>query len=98
EIRNPRSTIGDRLDLPTTLIIVARHIHTTLLRNADMPFPTLLREYDHHHALIGRRVTVRSPPHPPITGTCRGLDHTGRLLIKDRRATHRIIAGHVDLI
>ena len=97
EIGNRQSAIGNRLDLTTTLITLARHIHTTLLRNADMPFPTLLREYDDHHALIGRRVTVRSPTHPPITGTCRGLDHTGRLLIKDRRATHRIIAGHVEL-
>jgi biotin-(acetyl-CoA carboxylase) ligase len=86
------------VDLTTTLITLARHIHTTLLRNADAPFPTLLREYDHHHALIGRRVTVLSPTHPPITGKCGGLDHTGRLLIKDRRATHRIIAGHVEFI
>jgi BirA family biotin operon repressor/biotin-[acetyl-CoA-carboxylase] ligase len=97
QIRNPQSDIRHPLDLTTTLVTLARHIHATLLRNADVPFPTLLREYDHHHALIGCRVTVYSPTHPPITGTCRGLDHTGRLLIQDRRATHRIIAGHVEL-
>jgi biotin-(acetyl-CoA carboxylase) ligase len=85
------------LDLSAILMTVARHLHTTLIRKSEMPFPTLLREYDRHHALVGRTVTVRSPNEPAITGKCEGLDNTGRLLLRNRRRMHRVIAGHVEL-
>lgn len=93
EIANSKSP----LDLTAILIIVARHLHTTLIRKSEMPFPTLLHEYDRHHALVGRTVTVRSPNETPITGRCQGLDNTGRLLLRNRGVAHRIIAGHVEL-
>lgn len=85
------------LDLTAILITVAHHLHTTLIRKSEMPFPTLLREYDRHHALLGRKVTVRSPNEAPITGRCQGLDNTGRLLLQNRGRVQRIIAGHVEL-
>jgi BirA family biotin operon repressor/biotin-[acetyl-CoA-carboxylase] ligase len=85
------------IDLTTVLITLARHLHTTLIRRSETPFPTLLREYDTHHALVGRSVTVISPNEPPVTGKCFGLDDTGRLLLRNRKRVHRIIAGHVEL-
>jgi BirA family biotin operon repressor/biotin-[acetyl-CoA-carboxylase] ligase len=85
------------IDLTTVLITLARHLHTTLIRRSETPFPTLLREYDTHHALVGRWVTVISPNEPPVTGKCFGLDDTGRLLLRNRGHVHRIIAGHVEL-
>jgi BirA family biotin operon repressor/biotin-[acetyl-CoA-carboxylase] ligase len=91
------STPNSALDLTTTLIILARHLHNTLVRHSEIPFPTLLREYDSHHALVGRTVTVRSPNEPPITGKCQGLDDTGRLLLRNRSRVYRIIAGHIEL-
>ena len=85
------------VDLTTVLITLARHLHTTLIRRSEIPFPTLLREYDTHHALVGRSVTVISPNEAPVTGKCFGLDDTGRLLLRNRARVHRVIAGHVEL-
>jgi BirA family biotin operon repressor/biotin-[acetyl-CoA-carboxylase] ligase len=84
-------------DLTTALITIARHLHMTLIRRSETPFPALLREYDAHHALIGRTVTIISHNESPITGKCFGLDDTGRLLLRSRGHVHRIIAGHVEL-
>jgi BirA family biotin operon repressor/biotin-[acetyl-CoA-carboxylase] ligase len=84
-------------DLTTVLITLARHLHTTLIRRSEIPFPAVLREYDTHHALIGRRVTVISPHESPVSGKCVGLDDKGRLLLRNRARVHRIIAGHVEL-
>jgi BirA family biotin operon repressor/biotin-[acetyl-CoA-carboxylase] ligase len=91
------STQDSRLDLTTALITLARHLHTTLIRRSETPFPTLLREYDAHHALVGRKISVISAHEPPISGKCEGLDDTGRLLLRHRSRLHRIIAGHVEL-
>jgi biotin-(acetyl-CoA carboxylase) ligase len=69
-----------------------------LTHQNERTFAQLLREYDQHHALIGRRVSVLShSSEPPITGTCEGLDAMGRLLLRDRsRTLHHVIAGHVE--
>jgi BirA family biotin operon repressor/biotin-[acetyl-CoA-carboxylase] ligase len=85
------------IDLNTVLITLAHHLHTTLIRRSETPFPMVLRKYDAHHALVGRSVTVISPTEPPVTGKCFGLDDTGRLLLRNRKRVHRIIAGHVEL-
>jgi BirA family biotin operon repressor/biotin-[acetyl-CoA-carboxylase] ligase len=85
------------VDLTTTLITLARHLHTTLIRRSETPFPMLLREYDAHHSLVGRKISVRSAHEPPVYGKCEGLDDTGRLLLRHRSRLHRIIAGHVEL-
>ncbi len=89
---------GGRLDLTEALATVTRHLRRTLARGAEEPFAGLLREYDAHHALIGRRVTVLGEhENSPISGRCEGLDSTGRLLIRDRDKTHRVISGRVLL-
>jgi len=92
-----RRTDADRpFDLTDVVITLARHLHATLVRGQDTPFPALLRAYDRHHALVGRRVTVRSANEPPVCGICRGLDETGRLLLRSGKSVHRVIAGHVE--
>jgi biotin-(acetyl-CoA carboxylase) ligase len=89
---------GQPLDMTAALTTVARHLRTTLLHRDERLFADFLREYDAHHALIGRRVTVIDNGHGPgATGRCEGLDSTGRLLLRDRKTLHRIIAGQVQL-
>ena len=83
-------------DLNAILVTLARHLHAMLIRKSETPFPALLREYDRHHALVGRTVAVLSANEPPVTGKCQGLDDTGRLLLRDRSRLHRIIAGHIE--
>jgi biotin-(acetyl-CoA carboxylase) ligase len=65
----------------------------------DQPFAGLLSEYDAHHALVGRKVSVVATPNePPVSGKCVGLDSIGRLLLRSRAKTHAVIAGHVSLV
>ena len=87
---------GRPLDLTDALATVARHLQQ-MIRNADAPFPTLLREYDRHHALVGKRIRVITGTGPAIIGRCEGLDDTGRLLVRARKELHRVIAGHIEL-
>jgi BirA family biotin operon repressor/biotin-[acetyl-CoA-carboxylase] ligase len=92
-----RRTDADRpFDLTDVVIALARHLHGTLVRGPEQPFPVLLREYDRHHALVGRSVTVRATSEPPVSGVCQGLDDMGRLLLRDGKTVHRVIAGHVE--
>jgi BirA family biotin operon repressor/biotin-[acetyl-CoA-carboxylase] ligase len=90
---------GRSVDMTEALLAVARHLHRTLAHRDQGTFAAALREYDRHHALVGRRVTViGGPGEPAVTGRCEGLDETGRLLLRERRALHRVIAGHVQLL
>jgi BirA family biotin operon repressor/biotin-[acetyl-CoA-carboxylase] ligase len=90
--------ICDRPISPTAAAIaVARHLHQRLAHRDEQTFTAALREYDRCHALVGRSVTITSPD-AVITGICQGLDTAGRLLVRDGRTTHRVIAGHVELI
>jgi BirA family biotin operon repressor/biotin-[acetyl-CoA-carboxylase] ligase len=87
------------VDSTETLIAIARHLHRMLSHRDDQSFAASLREYDQYHALLGKRVTVTgSPGEPAITGRCEGLDDTGRLLLRDRRTLHRVIAGQVRMV
>lgn len=91
-----RAIAGREFDLTDVVAAVGRHLRRTLSSRHTQLFPTFLREYDRHHALVGRVVTIiGQPDEPQITGRCLGLDDMGRLLVKDRRTTHAIIAGHV---
>ncbi len=90
---------GRPVDLTDAAVAVGRHLHRVLAHRDDGTFVAALREYDRHHALLGRRVTVTGgADEPAVTGTCEGLDDTGRLLLRDRRRLHRVIAGHVELL
>lgn len=87
---------GQSPDMTDVLIALAGNIRKRLGRRDESSFPAYLPEYDRHHALVGRTVTVSVDAETPaITGRCEGLDHAGRLLLRDRRTLHRIIAGHV---
>lgn len=89
---------GAPFDMTDTLISVTRHLSRMLIRRYEHSFAGFLREYDHHHALRGQRLTIIAPASaPPITGQCEGIDSTGRLLIRDGPTLRRIVAGHVVL-
>ena len=77
-----------------------RRTCTALLsRRAEQPFAAVLQEYDAHHALVGRTVTVTSTaPSAPVSGRCEGLDDMGRLLLRSRGKLHRVISGQVTLV
>lgn len=90
---------GRPLNKTDVLIELTRQLYPMLTRRAGRPFGAILREYDAHHALVGRRLSVfSSHGRKPIRGTCRGLDSTGRLLISSRGTIHRIVAGQVELL
>lgn len=87
---------GGPLDLSDAVSLVAAHLRLTLSRATDGTFAPLLREYDAHHALLGRNVVVATAPdEPPVHGRCEGLDPMGRLLLRSRGRLHHIIAGQV---
>jgi BirA family biotin operon repressor/biotin-[acetyl-CoA-carboxylase] ligase len=91
--------LGKPIDPTTALIAIAAQVHRLLANRDDQTFRELLREYDQHHALLGRRVTVTNAPgEPVVTGRCEGLDDTGRLLLRERKTLHRVIAGHVQMV
>lgn len=90
---------GRRLDATHVLSTVAAQLHRVWSRGAGHPFGVMLREYDAHHALVGRRVSVVDNGHPPISGKCEGLDEMGRLLLRSRtNKLQRVICGHVQML
>jgi BirA family biotin operon repressor/biotin-[acetyl-CoA-carboxylase] ligase len=89
---------GKPIDPTEALVRIAAHLRELLQRGANRPFAAVLKEYDSHHALIGRRVSVSNTPDGAVlSGKCQGLDGIGRLLLVDGRVTHRIISGQVIL-
>lgn len=89
---------GDAIDITEALIVLASHLRVTLERAAKEPFALLLREYDTHHALLGREVCVTtSNEEPAICGRCEGLDDIGRLLLRSRGKLQRVISGQVEV-
>ena len=86
------------IDMTEALAVVAGHLRVTLDRAEGRSFATLLREYDQHHALIGREVCVTANQHePPICGKCEGLDSMGRLLLRSRGKLEHVISGQVQV-
>jgi BirA family biotin operon repressor/biotin-[acetyl-CoA-carboxylase] ligase len=90
---------GRRIDPTTALAAIARHLVRTLRGRKERPFGGLLKEYDRHHDLVGRRVTVRvGGEGEPISGQCEGLDEQGRLMVRDRGGVQRILTGSVEMM
>ena len=90
---------GKSLEMTGVLVALAERLHRELNHRDEHSFAAVLRDYDRHHALMHRRVTVTGGPgEPAITGTCEGLDQMGRLLVRERATLHRIIAGHVQAL
>lgn len=88
---------GRTLDMTEALVSVASHLRRTIERQAETPFSVLLREYDAHHALVGRTVSVvDGADSVAVTGKCEGLDEMGRLLVRSRAQVHRVISGQVQ--
>ena len=97
-----RGIAGRRLDKTVVLSDVVRRVYEVLSRRDAYPFGLVLREYDEHDALRGRRVTVTvHADREVVRGTCAGLDGAGRLLVREslRRGAppRRIVAGHVQV-
>jgi BirA family biotin operon repressor/biotin-[acetyl-CoA-carboxylase] ligase len=90
---------GKPIDMTTALATVASHLHHMLARRAEQPFSAVLREYDRHHALVGRTVSVVDGAEAKaVSGRCEGLDEMGRLLLRSRTQVHRVISGQVQAI
>lgn len=100
---------GQRFDATGALAALARHLLLIFSRRRGQPFPGLLREYDRHHDLAGRRIMVHAVPisrDVPLNkgdipaflqGRCEGLDDIGRLLLRCGRRLHRLVSGHVEV-
>ena len=92
------SIAGLQFDLTSVLVEIAHALHQKLSRRDEPPFSEMLREYDRHHALVGRRIIITpGADEPPLEGTCVGLDKSGRLLLRTRAGIARVIAGQVHL-
>ncbi len=91
------SVVANRsFELTEVLIGVSQHLRQMLARGAERPFAEILREYDSHHALNGRRVTVAvNEGEVPLSGRVEGLDDMGRLLLRSRSQLHHLISGQV---
>jgi len=88
----------DLLDKTEVLIAIVKQLHPMLMRRAQQPFAKILREYDQHHALIGKRVTIAGNGSDSTSGVCQGLDSMGRLLLRSGTGElQRIIAGQVRI-
>jgi BirA family biotin operon repressor/biotin-[acetyl-CoA-carboxylase] ligase len=82
--------------LTAVLTTIAQRLRQMITIAGESPFSELLREYDSHHALIGRRVTViLGDGEAPLSGKVEGLDSMGRLLLRSRQTLHHVIAGQV---
>ena len=90
---------GRPFDLTDTLAKITSHLRRMIESRADQPFALLLKEYDAHHALVGRNVRVFDATEAAgVSGRCEGLDEMGRLLLRSRGYMHRVISGQVQLL
>ena len=61
-------------------------------------FVETLNRYDAHHALVGRNVSVvEAGSGRVVSGRCAGLDSSGRLVLRNGKKTHPVIAGQVRM-
>jgi BirA family biotin operon repressor/biotin-[acetyl-CoA-carboxylase] ligase len=93
---------GVSFDLTSILIDIAKSLHNALSHRDETQFSQILKEYDRHHALVGRKIRAIVAGEPPIGGVCVGLDNIGRLLLRRHDSGRgsgvaRIIAAQVDL-
>lgn len=58
-------------------------------------FRAVRARYERFHCLPGRRVTVDG--RPPVTGTVRGVDDDGALLVESAGEVRRVVSGEVTL-
>jgi BirA family transcriptional regulator, biotin operon repressor / biotin---[acetyl-CoA-carboxylase] ligase len=87
-------TLGASASLTETAIAVADRVRTTTAPGT--PFAEILSRYHRHHCLVGRTVRVRTGADETVTGECRGLDATGRLVLVGAGGTTALISGVVE--
>ncbi len=97
KITSLRQIAGKSFNMTDVVIALAAELRETMRRRTQHPFGVLLAEYDEHHALIGRRVSVLEPAaERAISGKCEGLDEIGRLRVRSADGVvHAVVAGHV---
>ena len=89
---------GSPLDMTQTLLTLASHLRLTMRRAGEGPISPILREFDAHHALIGRQLCITpAVGEPPICGKCQGLDPIGRLLVRSQGQLHSLVTGQVQI-
>jgi len=89
---------GRPIDINEALIAVAKHLHRAMSRRGDRLFVETLNRYDEHHALVGQKVSViEAGSGRVISGRCAGLDSNGRLVLRNGKETHPVIAGQVRM-
>jgi len=90
---------GRPFNLTDALTSIATHLRRMMESRANQPFALLLKEYDAHHALVGRHVRVFDATDAAgVSGRCEGLDEMGRLLLRSRGQVHRVISGQVQVL
>jgi BirA family biotin operon repressor/biotin-[acetyl-CoA-carboxylase] ligase len=88
-----------QFDKNDVLIAIVKHLYPMVARRSEHPFAAILRRYDRHHALVGKRVKIlQNANEGVISGVCGGLDSMGRLLLTHRGEMRRIIAGQVEML
>jgi BirA family biotin operon repressor/biotin-[acetyl-CoA-carboxylase] ligase len=89
---------GKTHDMTDVLIRVASQLRQAILRRRRQPFSQFIREYERHHALVGKKVIVLGEHgSPPISGQVEGIDQQARLVLRERDQIHRVLAGQVQL-
>jgi len=82
----------DRAAFTGRLLTALDATYETFLRGG---FAALRHRYEELHCLVGRAVTVDGKP--PLSGTVRGIDDAGALLVESAGAVQRVVAGEVTL-
>lgn len=94
-----RAITGLTLPLNDVVVAIAQNLRKMLSQNDRPSFAPLLKEYDRHHMLVGRTVRVSNiPGEPTIVGKVIGLDNLGRLVLRDARQKHAILAGNIEIL
>ena len=98
QITSLAAIAGRPIDLNEALIALASHLHRAMSRRGDRLFVETLNRSDAHHALVGRKVSVvEAGSGRVVSGRCSGLDSNGRLVLRDGKRTHPVIAGQVRM-
>lgn len=89
---------GSAIERNQALLILASHLRQAIDLRRRQPFGYFLREYQKHHALVGRKVAVSGGSGPPVRGRVEGIDQQARLILRDGATLHRVVAGNVTLL
>jgi BirA family biotin operon repressor/biotin-[acetyl-CoA-carboxylase] ligase len=99
KVTSLRSITGVDISLSQLVVAIAQNLRQMLSRHDQPSFAPLLKEYDRYHVLVGRTVRVTGiPGEPSIRGRVTGLDDLGRLLLRDAKQKHAVIAGSIEIL